>query len=97
MLTTLYRDYTTGFSTFSVDTVAEIDKLPTVTGKGQDNLHTVYSCCAGSRAVVTSTSETYILNGDQNKWIKTISSGGSGGSGFDNWATNEDIDKMFES
>ena len=38
----------------------------------------------------------YILNGEQNKWIKITSSSGGGGGGSESWATEEDIDKMFE-
>lgn len=91
------RDYNTGYSVFAVDTVAELDKLPTTTTKGQDHLNTVPFCCTGSRAIVTETSERYILNGNQNKWIKfTASSSGGGGGSSENWGTEEDIDKMFE-
>lgn len=95
MIKMINRDFTTGFSIFTVDTVAELDKLPNITNKGQDHLHTVPYCCIGSRAFVTSTSENYVLNGDQNKWLKTTgSSGGSGGSDYD-IATDEEIRKIF--
>lgn len=83
--------------TFVVDTVAELDKLPTTNTKGKDNLANVSSCAVGSRAIVTETSDRYILNGEQNKWIKAkSSSGGGGGGSSESWATEEDIDKMFE-
>lgn len=96
MINMISKDYTTGYGVFSVDTVAELDKLPTTTDKGQDNLHTVNPCCIGSRAIVTETGDKYILNGNQNKWIKSTSSGSGGGGGSESWATEEDIDKMFE-
>ena len=47
--------------------MAEIDKLPTVRSRGKDNLAAI-SCISGSRAIVTETSERYILTG-QNEWI----------------------------
>lgn len=94
MLSMIDRDYCTRYSVFTVDTVDELDKLPRIATKGQDNLRNVDDCCAGSRAVVTETSERYILNGNQNKWVKVVSSGGGGG-GSESWATKEDIDKMF--
>ena len=94
MVKLLERNYSTGFSVFAVDTVAEIKNLPTTTTKGKEHLEPVGTCCVGSRAVVTETSERYVLNGNQNKWIKFIASSSGGGS--ENWATEEDIDKMFE-
>lgn len=96
MVKMISRDYTTGYSVFAVDTVAELDKLPTTTDKGKDHLHTIPSCSVGSRAIVTETSGRYILNGEQNKWIKITSSSGGSGGGSESWATEEDIDKMFE-
>lgn len=95
MVEIISRDYTTGYSVFAVDTVAELDKLPTITNKGRDSLHTVNSCCVGSRAIVTETSDTYILNGNQNKWIKMTLSSGDGGSENYSIATTEDIDSLF--
>ena len=96
MVKMISRDYTTGYSVFAVDTEAELDKLPTTTDKGKDHLYTIPSCSVGSRAIVTETSGRYILNGEQNKWIKITSSSSGGGGGSENWATEEDIDKMFE-
>ena len=94
MLSMIERNYGTRYSMFVVDTVDELDKLPRIGTKGQDNLRNVDDCCAGSRATVTETSERYVLNGNQNKWIKVTFSGGGGG-GSEGWATEEDIDKMF--
>ena len=93
MLSMIERNYSTRYSVFVVDTVDELDKLPRIATKGQENLRNVDDCCAGSRAFVSETSERYILNGNQNKWIKVASSSGGGGS--ESWATEEDIDKMF--
>lgn len=81
MVKLISRDYNTRYSVFAVDTTAELDKLPTNSKKGKDDLSTI-TCCIGSRAIVTETSERYILNGNQNKWIKfTASSSGGGGGG----------------
>ena len=76
MINMISRDYTTGYSVFAVDTVAELDKLPTTTDKGKDHLHTIPSCSVGSYVIVTETSDIYILNGNQDKWIKSTSSSG---------------------
>ena len=67
MINIISKNYSTNYCVFAVDTVAELDKLPTVTSRGKDNLAAI-SCISGSRAIVTETSERYILNG-QNKWI----------------------------
>ena len=96
MVKMISRDYTTGYSVFAVDTAADLDKLPTTTDKGKDHLHTISCCSVGSRAIVTETGDKYILNGNQNKWVKITSSGSGGGGGSESWATEEDIDKMFE-
>lgn len=96
MVKMISRDYNTGYSVFAVDTEAELDKLPTTTDKGKDHLCTIPSCSVGSRVIVTETAGRYILNGEQNKWIKITSSSGGGGGGSESWATEEDIDKMFE-
>lgn len=81
---------------FAVDTVAELDLLPKINTKGQSILSTVPCCSVGSTAVVTGTSERYILNGEQNKWIKITSSGSGGGGGEDyDFADESDIDNMF--
>ena len=79
---------------FVVDTVAELDKLPTINTRGKDNLSTVSSCAVGSRAVVTETSDRYILNGEQNKWIKDTNTGGGGGVSYIT-ADPTDIENLF--
>lgn len=98
MVKLISRDYNTGYSIFAVDTVAELDKLPTTSTKGKDELYTISNCCTGSRAVVTETSDRYILNGNQNKWLKVSkSSGGGGGDLPSDWefVDTSDIDNLF--
>ena len=91
MINIISKNYNTNYCVFAVDSVSELDKLPTVTSRGKDNLATISSCTAGSRAIVTETSDRYILNGTQNKWILDKNS---------NWSTsvsvasNEDILNM---
>lgn len=94
MIEMISRNYTTGYSVFVVDTIAELNKLPNVTEKGQDNLATIGSCSIGSRAVVTETSDRYILNGEQNKWIKDTNTGGGGGASYIT-ADPTDIENLF--
>lgn len=89
---------------YIVTSEAEIDDLPTTTanakGKFADDVNFRSRPAIGSTCKVIEEDGTlsyYILR--ENGWIKVKSSisGGSGGSGSDNWATNEDIDRMFES
>lgn len=98
MLSLVKIDYETNVCRFSVDEVSEIDMLPRATTAGQGALALISSCRPGSIAVVTSTSDKYILNGKQDKWIKFIGTSGSGGgSGGDyDFADEEDIDNIFK-
>lgn len=91
MITIISKNYNTNYCVFSVDSVSELDKLPTVTSRGKDNLATISSCTAGSRAIVTETSDRYILNGTQNKWILDKNSSWSTSVSV---ASNEDILNM---
>ena len=91
MITIISKNYNTNYCVFAVDSVSELDKLPTVTSRGKDNLATISSCIAGSRAIVTETSDRYILNGTQNKWILDKNSSWSTSVSV---ASNEDILNM---
>ena len=91
MITIISKNYNTNYCVFAVDSVSELDKLPTVTSRGKDNLVTISSCTAGSRAIVTETSDRYILNGTQNKWILDKNSSWSTSVSV---ASNEDILNM---
>lgn len=90
-------EYESNTCHFTVDTVAELDLLPKINTRGQGVLNTIPCCSVGSTAVVTETSERYILNGEQNKWLKITSSGGGGGGGEDyDFADESDIDNLFK-
>ena len=88
MIGMIHRDYTTGYSVFAVDTVAELSNLPTTSKGGVGELKNTY-CKIGSRAIVTSTSDRYILNGSD-EWVIDKNAGG-GGSGDYVVATSDDI------
>ena len=85
MIGLIHRDYTTGYSVFAVDTVAELADLPTTSKGGVGELKNTY-CKIGSRAIVTSTSDRYILNGSDEWVIGVTASGGNYAV-----ATSEDI------
>ena len=85
MIGLIHRDYTTGYSVFAVDTVAELTDLPTTSKGGVGELKNTY-CKIGSRTIVTSTSERYILSG-ADEWVIDITA--SGGNYV--VATSEDI------
>ena len=91
MINIISKNYNTNYCVFAVDSVSELDKLPTTTSRGKDNLATISSCAAGSRAIVTETSNRYILNGTQNKWILDKNSSWSTSVSV---ASNEDILNM---
>lgn len=94
LINVMKKEYDTNVYHFAVDTSSEIDLLPKVNTCGKGMLNTIRSCAIGSRAIVTETSDRYILNGEQNKWIKISSSSGGGGEDYD-FATKEDIDNIF--
>lgn len=103
MVWLLAEDYQRERYVFSIDSSSELDLLPRYKVRGQDILHTVSSCCPGSKAICTD-GTVYALNGKKNQWVKVTqaSSGGTGGSDTGSvlpddleYATNADIDKMF--
>lgn len=85
MIGMIHRDYTTGYSVFAVDTVAELTDLPTTSKGGIGELKNTY-CKIGSRAIVTATSDRYILNGSD-KWVIDVTASGGNYA----VATSEDI------
>lgn len=85
MIGLIHRDYTTGYSVFAVDTVAELADLPTTSKGGVGELKNTY-CKIGSRAIVTATSDRYILSG-ADEWVIDVTA--SGGNYV--VATSEDI------
>ena len=93
MIGLIHRDYTTGYSVFAVDTVAELADLPTTSKGGVGELKNTY-CKIGSRAIVTSTSDRYILNGSD-EWVIDKNAGGGSGSDIV-FATNEEINSLTE-
>lgn len=93
MIGLIHRDYTTGYSVFAVDTVAELADLPTTSKGGVGELNNTY-CKIGSRAIVTSTSERYMLSG-ADEWIIDKNAGGGSGSDIV-FATNEEINSLTE-
>lgn len=92
MIGMIHRDYTTGYSVFAVDTVAELSDLPTTSKSGVGELKNTY-CKIGSRAIVTVTSDRYILNGSD-EWVIDKNAGGGGSDVV--FATNEEIDSLTE-
>ena len=97
MLSLVKIDYETNVCRFSVDEVSEIDMLPKTTTAGQGILSTISSCRPGSMAIVTSTSEKYILNGKKDEWVKFANSSSSGGGSSSSWelVDKTDIDSLF--
>lgn len=97
MLSLVKIDYETNVCRFSVDEVSEIDMLPKTTTAGQGILSTISSCRPGSMAIVTSTSEKYILNGKKDEWVKFANSNSSGGGSSSSWelVDKADIDSLF--
>lgn len=91
MISLISKNYNTNYCVFAVDTVPELDKLPTTTKNGKENLAYMFPCIVGSRAIVTETSDRYILNGTQNKWILDKNSSWSTSVSV---ASNEDILNM---
>ena len=82
---------------FVVDKAAELNLLPRIGVKGQNSLSSILSCNLGSTAFVTETSDSYVLNGEQNKWIKMSNSSGGGGdlpSGYE-VASDSEVENMF--
>ena len=85
MIGLIHRDYTTGYSVFAVDAVAELADLPTTSKGGIGELKNIY-CKIGSRTIVTATSDRYILNGSD-EWVIDVTASG----GHYAVATSEDI------
>lgn len=93
MIGMIHRDYTTGYSVFAVDTVAELSDLPTTSKGGVGELKNTY-CKIGSRAIVTATSDRYILNGSD-EWVIDKNAGGGGSGTSYITADPTDIENLF--
>lgn len=100
MIGLISMDYQTRVAKFSVDTEDELNDLPRIGIKGKSPLDKIGSCNMGSTAIVTETSENFILSGNKNKWVKTYSpSSGDGGTELpEDWeeADKDDIDDLFK-
>lgn len=92
MIGLINKNYSTNYCVFAVDTISELDKLPTITENGKENLAYMFPCIVGSRAIVTETSERYILTG-QNKWV--LDKNASWSTNLD-FATSEDIKSITD-
>lgn len=92
MISLINKNYSTNYCVFAVDTVSELDKLPTTTENGKENFAYMFPCIVGSRAIVTETSERYILDG-QNKWV--LDKNASWSTNLD-FATSEDIKSITD-
>lgn len=92
MISLISKNYNTNYCVFAVDTVPELDKLPTATKNGKENLAYMFPCIVGSRAIVTETSERYILDG-RNKWV--LDKNASWSTNLD-FATSEDIKSITD-
>ena len=81
MVALKFINYGTRYCVFSIDSLSDIDMLPTQTTSGKGMVSTIKSCSMGSVAQSTD-GNTYILSGDLNRWIKYSGSNtGSSGSG----------------
>lgn len=98
MVKVMTVNYNTKHYVFSIDTISDIGILPKYGISGKQGMSTISTVNPGSVAKRTN-GDIYILNGDQNEWIKASSgnTGGDTGSLPDDleYATNDDIDKMF--
>ena len=97
MIGLISMDYQTRVAKFSVDTEDELNDLPRIGIKGKSPLDMIGSCNMGSLAIVTETSEKFILSGDKNKWVKAYSPSGGGGELPEDYeiADKDDIDNLF--
>ena len=90
----LRLDYNTRFATFSIDKESDVDMLPKMNSPGKGDLSPIGFISPGSKAIGTN-GVNYILNGDQDMWVKYNPS--SGGNGLDyKIATDDDINSLFE-
>lgn len=94
MLTLVHKNYSTNIAKFAVSVKEELDKLPRIGTRGQDNLNTVKSCAQGSIAKVITGEDAgiYMLDGATNTWIKQNIGGGGSDSDF---ATDEEVEDIL--
>lgn len=71
----------------------DIQKLPTMTTCGKENLSTVSGVAQGSMAKQSDSDAVYYRLNGNNQWVKVKSSGGGGGDY--EWADEQDIDNLF--
>lgn len=79
----------TRYCELMIDAEEDLVDCPSITGTGSGSLSTVSGIAQGSKAILTTTGDTYYrLKGD-NSWVKiTTGGGGSGGTTDYNQLTN---------
>lgn len=91
--TEISRNAETRFCHFAIDSDDDLQKLPTSTSFGKNELKTCTTCCQGSIARA-SDGRIYILNGS-NTWVIVNNNGANNGSSQDDVDENAVIDSLF--
>ena len=79
MVSLRYLSPTTRYCEMFIDSEDDLLDCPSITGPGNGSMSTVNGIAQGSKAILTTTDDTYYrLKGD-NSWVK-ITVGGGGGS-----------------
>lgn len=80
-VTLKYLSAATRYCELFIDSEDDLLDCPSLTGAGNGAMSTVNGISQGSKAILTTTDDTYYrLKGD-NSWVKITSSGGGGGGG----------------
>lgn len=90
MVSLRYLSPTTRYCELFIDSEDDLLDCPSITGAGNGSMSTVNGIAQGSKAILTTTDDTYYrLKGD-NSWVKiTIGGGGGGGTTDYNQLTNK--------
>lgn len=69
LVTVIRNDYTSRYYEFAIDSIEELDLLPTTQTAGKEYLSTIKSCCNGSFAYLSDSALTvWTLNGETDEW-----------------------------
>ena len=90
MVSLRYLSPTTRYCEMFIDSEDDLLDCPSLTGPGNGSMSTVNGIAQGSKAILTTTDDTYYrLKGD-NSWVKITAGGGGGGGTTDyNQLTNK--------
>lgn len=89
-----YLNSSTRYAEFFIDSISDLQTLPTTKSAGTETLSTVTGVSQGSRAILTTTDDYYYRLKGNDTWAKITAAGGGGGGGDATPLTQDEMDAL---